>query len=597
MAPHAPQSAAGGSASLPTYHSAYGGYATDRKGKFTHFIRQPDKSHLENGYWRFTSSQDEHRAFERGYHTPEDILVAADSGEHDDDINMLWVPGAIDPNLKSQISGCAMAHLRNIYDIRIILRKALSFRGRVPTYPVSPHLKEYWEVRLTTWSLPSQQYAVQVSTVQTPSPLQGVGGLSSIVASGAGPQEGLSHELRKQASRGNYSSEPVIITAASSVVRSPAQFPGMTAGTPPPPSSPAKPIFVSQLSQNTTAPPQPIAYQAPPTGPTIRASDRPVHVAAQPHNTSGRVPPVQNTPLRHPGHAQNARQLHASQESRRTLSQHAPSQQPRPNLAVQPVQQGPKPPHVPGPARASNLKHFDTFASVQNVSPYQPSPYTPPPFGPHGGYFPPSVPPPGNAQSFPASSTRPGSHKQYPEMVSGIHAQSQVPAMSHAGPRVQQPQKQALSIDPHLAQRNQVPNTTFSPPITPLSFASDDLGLAVFGEEVPETLTEAKPPSKTEYDPSTLVIPEPANPGQIQSEDLRAQSPKWPLEADRDEIQRPKKRKGDNHQDEDIGISGTVEESPPPAALDIYADLPCMDCGEIEGHQWGCHLGTHSPKK
>ncbi|KAH6024561.1 hypothetical protein HBI83_065430 [Parastagonospora nodorum] len=145
--PKRPQSATGDTPSTSQYHSAYNGYVADQ-GRFMHFIRSPDQSHLEFGYWCFSTTQDEARAFGRGYHTPEEILIAADSGEGEfADINMLWIPGRVDRVLKSQICGSAKQHTRAIYDMRVFLGKSLSFRGCAPTYPMDQRLEDYWASR------------------------------------------------------------------------------------------------------------------------------------------------------------------------------------------------------------------------------------------------------------------------------------------------------------------------------------------------------------------------------------------------------------------------------------------------------------------
>jgi hypothetical protein len=90
-----------------------------------------------------------------------------------------------------------------------------------------------------------------------------------------------------------------------------------------------------------------------------------------------------------------------------------------------------------------------------------------------------------------------------------------------------------------------------------------------------------------------VVHPQPGNLRQTQPEEGQSRSPKQPLEADREEVQRLKRRKSDDYQDEPLGIAPSLEQSSPPTALDMYAELPCMDCGEMTGHKWGCHLGTH----
>jgi hypothetical protein len=148
MASQLPQVSLGGSAPSATYCTAYHGIATDPSGKFTNFILGPDDSHREYGYWRFTSLRDERCAYANGFHTPEAILVAVDRGDSAyEDINIRWVPGRVDMNMKLTMSGCAAQHLKEIYSMRQFLRKPMSSRNRVPIYPVDPRLKYYLNAR------------------------------------------------------------------------------------------------------------------------------------------------------------------------------------------------------------------------------------------------------------------------------------------------------------------------------------------------------------------------------------------------------------------------------------------------------------------
>lgn len=130
------------------YHSAYRGIATGANGEFDHFVRQLDPSHLEGGYWRFQSIDDDRRAMARGFTTPEDVLQAADCSEDRfDEIIIRWVRGANDASFKMAMSGTAHQHLQTIYELRSMLRLPMSSRGQVPLYPIStnPRLRQYWE--------------------------------------------------------------------------------------------------------------------------------------------------------------------------------------------------------------------------------------------------------------------------------------------------------------------------------------------------------------------------------------------------------------------------------------------------------------------
>ncbi|OAL02489.1 hypothetical protein IQ06DRAFT_375287 [Phaeosphaeriaceae sp. SRC1lsM3a] len=130
------------------YHTAHRGVARDCHGKFKNFVRKLDASHLENGYWRFTSKLDEKRAYTLGHQTPESILCAVHCGDGTySDIQLRWVPGKMDPNVVGALSGNAAQHLQNIHEARRFLGKSMAVPGTVPLYPVESRMKGYWETK------------------------------------------------------------------------------------------------------------------------------------------------------------------------------------------------------------------------------------------------------------------------------------------------------------------------------------------------------------------------------------------------------------------------------------------------------------------
>jgi hypothetical protein len=134
------------------YYSAHRGPVCGADGKFHHFARQCDPVHLKNGYWQFSTYDDDRRAHMHGFHNPEEVLKAQDAGDGEyDDILLLWVPGQLDTSNKTSM-GTAAVHLQTVYNERKLLRKTLSFRGAVPLYPVStdPRLLQY---RLTRYGV------------------------------------------------------------------------------------------------------------------------------------------------------------------------------------------------------------------------------------------------------------------------------------------------------------------------------------------------------------------------------------------------------------------------------------------------------------
>ncbi|KAI4915408.1 uncharacterized protein J4E92_009362 [Alternaria infectoria] len=161
------------------YHSAYRGIATGANGEFLHFVRTIDPSHLEGGYWRFQHIDDDRRAMARGFTTPEDVLQAADSSDDRfDEINLRWVRGANDTSFKMAMSGTAHHHLQTIYELRSMLHLPMSSRGQVPLYPIStnPRLKQYWEAKYRAQRPTPIDSAIQlperpISSPVTPGPV------------------------------------------------------------------------------------------------------------------------------------------------------------------------------------------------------------------------------------------------------------------------------------------------------------------------------------------------------------------------------------------------------------------------------------------
>jgi len=161
------------------YHSAYRGIATGANGEFDHFVRTIDPSHLEGGYWRFQTIDDDRRAMARGFTTPEGVLQAADSSDDRfDEIILRWVRGANDTSFKMAMSGTAHHHLQTIYELRSMLHLPMSSRGQVPLYPIStnPRLKQYWEAKYRAQRPTPIDPAIQlperpISSPVTPGPI------------------------------------------------------------------------------------------------------------------------------------------------------------------------------------------------------------------------------------------------------------------------------------------------------------------------------------------------------------------------------------------------------------------------------------------
>jgi hypothetical protein len=140
------------------YYSAYRGSVNAPDGSFNHFLRIVNPIHELKGYWRFHSIEDDRRAFSLGLSTPEMVLLAVDRGDGlFDEIILRWLPGSMDKGNKPSV-GTAAAHLQSIYNERKLVGKPLSFRGRVPTYPIvtdptDPTLLDLLNYRLVKYGL------------------------------------------------------------------------------------------------------------------------------------------------------------------------------------------------------------------------------------------------------------------------------------------------------------------------------------------------------------------------------------------------------------------------------------------------------------
>jgi hypothetical protein len=140
------------------YYSAYRGSVNAPDGSFDHFLRVVHPIHELKGYWRFHSIEDDRRAFSLGLSTPEMVLLAVDRGDGlFDEIILRWLPGSMDKGNKPSV-GTAAAHLQSLYNERKLVGKPLSFRGRVPTYPIvtdptDPTLLDLLNYRLVKYGL------------------------------------------------------------------------------------------------------------------------------------------------------------------------------------------------------------------------------------------------------------------------------------------------------------------------------------------------------------------------------------------------------------------------------------------------------------
>jgi hypothetical protein len=386
-----PQSAAGSTPSSNQYHSAYSGYA-DSRGQFTHFIRKPDQSHLDYGFWCFATSQDEFRAFGLRYHTPEDILIAVDSGERDDfaDISLLWIPGRVDPALRSQISGNAAQHIRIIYNMRLFLRKALSFHGRAPTYPMDPRLKDYWASRCIPASSLVEPPVVQAFMKPQSSSFQSLSLPSSIAQPTAIQKQTATGSPQIQNGRRKNSFNPVIGDIISSNTQVPTQFPGMIGGTLSVPNGATQPgpapapAASSHSLFNTVAQTAQTSNHQRSTNHTAQAKSSPAAAVAQLYNDLTQVACSPDNTYYQTNFTQRNTQFQTPPTRRRLPQKNAQPRYTVPALPPQPPQPSPEQTQASNPAqqnsRSANENRIGATVGYQVQSRYGPSPFGSPPY-------------------------------------------------------------------------------------------------------------------------------------------------------------------------------------------------------------------------
>ncbi|OCL02489.1 hypothetical protein AOQ84DRAFT_228965 [Glonium stellatum] len=124
------------------YYSIYTGPPSCIDGKFTSSCIKLTPDHLKYGYWRFDThgpnNMDE-KAFQLGYNLPEEVLFAAQRGQHEtNSIILHWIPSQRDPDQRSQV-GNADQHLEAIERRRSEYGITPLTPGVLPMYPMPPN--------------------------------------------------------------------------------------------------------------------------------------------------------------------------------------------------------------------------------------------------------------------------------------------------------------------------------------------------------------------------------------------------------------------------------------------------------------------------
>jgi len=600
--PKRPQSATGDTLSTSQYHSAYNGYVVN-EGRFLHFICLPDHSHLEFGYWCFSSPQDETRAFKLGYHTPEDILIAADSGEGEfADINMLWVPGRFDRVLKSQICGSAKQHTRAIYGMRVFLGKSLSFRGIAPTYPMDQRLEDYWASRRIPASSLVDPPVLQ-STNRPPPPIQIARRSSPAIGPSTGLQQTNVHSPRPQSTYGNTFVSPVSNGTISPSMRSPANVPVTRAGTPS--GSSTAPAPPRQVSPDTFAQTYRPNGRATPGDYSAQAMSSRNASAAHPRNTAHQVQYSTGDTNYHNGPTHNVTHLQAPPPHRRP-PRNAQSPYLVPGLPPQPLHNAPSPAQMQSPYPAQQNVQFANKTQsgaplvFQDQATYRSQVYTSSPFGaaavhsaprpplPQNGNNPIPTPHSHGVQYLPGSHPRPIMQQNTPGVTGTPQSNAGPPVMPNTGRATQQFQNLVTNTDPRMKGRDHKSNTTLGTAATPIDFSfEDDEPVTIAPDEIVFGNSPMTGPGVTNASAVHQTVPISE---QIAPETQPFNSLQRPLLTDSNEEGGFKRQETSDHRQDSLATAPDQLHIP-----DAVLEMPCMDCGEEveKGHKAGCHLGKN----
>jgi hypothetical protein len=548
------------------YHTIYCGIATDREGKFDHFIRRVEISHKENGYWRFNSRLDEHRAYDRGFNTPEDLLCSVNSGDGTyEDITLRWQPGQADTNMQDPRIGCAAQHLKNIFDARYFLNKTLALRGRMPIYPADVRLEGYWKPNLPHPAASAVYPAVVPTAVTASSPLVSARVPSPVVGAYPESQRTPSGSPIPQSSTPNAFTRSFSNGAVNPLAQNPSQSPYRNADSPRTTNGGSTPSISSHMPTLALQSLRPTAAQESRSGNLVRSHYSPQEFIAQAQPSPLRAPVTQND-------GANGPQRHQATLGRRISTAH-PIQLPERNSdrPVQPTQSSRTPllPHI----RGRNVPRPTPITRSQYSSPYGPPPstsyqspfdgQTPPPTPLSGSYFT-SQDPPVNIQA--------------PNLRGGATAHQHTPNKT--------PHNQ-----PCLADRPQCAIVEHTPAPSPESLDEDSEMPISAAQELGPNSSDIV--SHTVSSENTCMTPQYESPVMptVELPSQQVKCLKRPVEEDRNEVMQNKKLKGDtSHGDSQAPLPKQVQSSV--SITDICQDLPCMDCGEDVGHKSDCYIGS-----
>jgi hypothetical protein len=580
------------------YYSAYpGAIATDTKGNFTNFILMPDECHRKNGYWVFTTGDDQLRAYARVINNPEAILCAAERGDNPQhDISMSWRSGWVDTNITGNMTGNAGQHLKEIYDMRGHLGEPLSFCGQVPRYPVDSRLKGWWEQRRSASSSSTPRPLV-TTTASPASPV------SLAVSPLSSPRSQAEFRRTSSSMRQNSQRESVIHSRGAANlmthIASPhgsGELPHAALSSSPPPGatleSPMRQGYGLQGTQ-TKSHVQSKSLTALPHTTPIGSSPR------QPAHPSSSTVPARNE-LVGPATQTTYNNGHGT-----AIQQGNSTKQKPPNQKVVNTSIVPQPVSTPVPARyqdhnrsrqtsrpadsmlstpvtGTTYLSAHVTTSVQSIS-TSPSKNR----GPPQSHTPTSPVP---SRSVSSSSILPGPNREsHPQRVTQLLQISPTSSI--------QRKRRALIRD----------GTALPKPLHNTNISTSEPNIArqqASEKERPQTQAiDVSNPfgihgTETIHKPDNDLVTSPHRLHKVNVQRTVFTAPrKRPLKLDEDGMMLSKKLRDNDHYDSHARdpkpkVPPTAAAEPLAQNADLYHGLPCMDCGEDVGHKSDCHIGS-----
>jgi hypothetical protein len=539
--------------------------------------------------------------------------------------------------------GSAGQHLLTILDLRRRLDKPLSFRGKLPVYPIDPRLKDYWSASIT--------YGSPAQTVRpVTQPLR----ININQSTGVQHTPSLTPVLHSsRASRvANYGQNGKAITGTGARTKSP-HISGLTPQVIPRDSSSPQPTAINQSAPSypdllVTQNLQNASYKqnVQETQANRRLTSLVSPLPTNPH--SKQVVPPMSELLNRSAPTRNSRQLQASSRPSLSTTQSVGQQVPNNTLSVQAVDtprqplyflqpnldlqstlaRGATPSSTPATSTASADRVFNGLSLPPSDKAPLWSAYSP--YISYRGRVSPYAPTPAAQATQAVESTRP----QQDEVPVETYDEHLPMTLSNDVSVVQLIHEATSSVDSDLSKGPQAPNGTappFKTNITPQNTVYDN-GRANTVRNATSTSSkiETGGPSSGRVGAlqSPTLCPNMPKIGHVKSPTRAMVSglePSWqntktkanirhgvqgapparvapPAATTATSPETPNKQPmarsiaagpDDSLQDKRFVQAQILENaSTPPKATDMYPGLPCMDCEEDIGHRWDCYVGS-----